>query len=209
MPLIRKETIDQHTILCVWRCSESIEELQPKAVLDDEDLERLNGFLNLKRRIHFLTVRIMCKEVTGSSKILYNQEGKPTLDQKDCQISISHSHDFVAVLFGDTSKIGIDIQRIDPKVLRIQDRFMNPHEKQLIEVNNIEQLTIFWSAKESIYKIHGDPSVFFLQHIEIHVDQGFQSPNLTARINHQLYSEIHHLKFEILENYVLVYTVVE
>lgn len=209
MPLIRKETIDPHTVLCVWKCHETFEELRSKAVLDGKDLETLNGYRNHKRRLHFLIVRIMCMEITGFSKILYNKEGKPSIYQKDHEISISHSHDYVAVLFSSSPKVGVDIQRIEPKVLRIQDRFMNPYEKQLIAVNNIEQLTVFWSAKESIYKIHGDPSVFFLQHIEINVDQGFQSPNLTARINHQLYSEIHHLKFEILENYVLVYTVVE
>jgi phosphopantetheinyl transferase len=207
VPLIKKESIEKETSLYVWKCVENIEELRSLVVIDEDDLVKLNNFGNPNRKIHFLIIRIICQQLTGSSKIHYNDEGKPFIASTNKHISISHSHDYVAVLLSANPNIGLDIQRKEEKIIRIRERFLNLQENQLIDPNNIEQLTILWCAKESIYKIHGDPTVFFKEHITIHSSSGFQSPHLTAELNHTLYSDIHHLKFEILENYVLVYTV--
>jgi phosphopantetheinyl transferase len=209
VPLIKKESLDKGTSLCVWKCGETIDQLRSLAAIDKDDLVKLNKFGNPNRKIHFLIVRIICKQMTGSSKIHYNDEGKPFITATNKHISISHSHDYVAVLLSVNSNIGLDIQRKEEKIIRIRERFLNLRENKMIDTNNIEHLTILWCAKESVYKIHGDPNVFFKEHITIQSTSGFQSPHLTAELNHTLYSDIHHLKFEILENYVLVYTVFE
>ena len=209
MPVFKDHQIHSNTKLGVWHCTESIQQLLEIANLDKEDQIKCASFKNDQRQKHFIAVRILCEILIGPSKILYREGGKPSLLDDGQHISISHSHDYVAVLISSSPQIGIDIQQIEDKILRIRNRFVNDDDKLIIDFHNTEDLTLLWCVKESLYKINGDPTVFFNEHMRIDKLTSKLDSRIEASINHDLYHGKHQFKFEILENYVLVYTVFE
>lgn len=207
MPVFKEKQIGTETILGVWKCDETANELLSLINLDKEDESRLDDFTNETRKIHFLAVRVLCQHLIGTAKIHYNQDGKPLKQIVNRHISISHSHEYVAVLISSSPYVGLDIQRMEDKILRIRDRFVNATEQAQIDFDNITQLTLIWCVKESIYKIHGDRNVFFKEHIVIKKMPLADTSRFQVALNHHLYQGIHRMEYEILENYVLVYTV--
>ena len=83
---------------------------------------------------------------------------------------------------------------------------MSEEEKKLIDFDNINDLTVLWCIKESIYKIHGDRNLFFKEHIRLESVLNQGNDGLKVRIDHHHYHGVYVLKYEFLENYVLVYT---
>ena len=48
--------------------------------------------------------------------------------------------------------MGIDLQTVNEKILRIVDKFTNQTEKKLMDENNLEDMTQLWTIKEAAYK---------------------------------------------------------
>jgi phosphopantetheinyl transferase len=85
-----------------------------------------------------------------SDDLIYNKAGAPFL-KNGLKISISHSGLFVAVCLSK-EKMGIDLQIVNKKILKVVDKFTNQIEKKLIDENNLEKLTQLWTIKEAAYK---------------------------------------------------------
>ena len=85
-----------------------------------------------------------------SDDLIYNKDGAPFL-KNGLKISISHSGLFVAVCLSK-EKMGIDLQTINEKILKVVDKFTNQIEKMLMDENNLEKLTQLWTIKEAAYK---------------------------------------------------------
>ncbi len=193
----------------IWHCVESEEELKSMITLDANDNTKVNSFVNEKKKRHFLSTRLLCKELINCKTIRYNSDGKPYCDPVNQYLSVSHSHDYVAVIASSSPFIGIDIQREEEKILRIRDRFVNDTEREQIDFNNVSELTLIWCVKESIYKIHGDRNVFFKEHICIENLPKPGESRFDVRLDHHLYNSVHRMERQHIENYILVYTVFE
>ena len=85
-----------------------------------------------------------------SDDLIYNKNGAPFL-KNGLKISISHSGLFVAVCLSN-EKMGIDLQTVNEKILKVVDKFTNQIEKKLMDENNLEKLTQLWTIKEAAYK---------------------------------------------------------
>jgi phosphopantetheine--protein transferase-like protein len=97
----------------------------------------------------------------------YSPEGQPFLAQNSsCVISISHSKTWHAMLFyfltpqekanNSQIKIGIDIEKISPKVKKVAHKFLTPPEQALLNTFHTDlAFTLAWSAKETIIKMFG------------------------------------------------------
>ena len=48
--------------------------------------------------------------------------------------------------------MGIDLQTVNEKILKLVDKFTNQIEKKLMDENNLEKLTQLWTIKEAAYK---------------------------------------------------------
>ena len=206
MPLFKRRKIGDHSVLGIWECSETLEELLSLVILDAKDRTKLAAFTNPKRKIHFLSVRVLFEIISGNSKICYDENGKPFQKGANHAISISHSHDFVAILISPSPFIGIDIQRKQDNILRIRNRFINEFEKRSFDYDNIDDLTLIWCAKECVYKIHGDRNVFFKEHMT--VERVIKDDSrIKVQLSHHLYPGIHRFESETIGNHVLVYSV--
>ena len=53
------------------------------------------------------------------------------------------------------NKIGIDVEKFNPKILKVIDKFTYENERGFIPEDKADTFyTIIWSVKESMYKIH-------------------------------------------------------
>lgn len=151
-----------------------------KTYLTKDEHHRFHEFTSRKRQVEWLGGRICAKyaanqlieptkEVDHAEwqnwSVIADEHGKPLIksNQKEFAnpalcISISHS-DRLAVAIAAHFPCGIDIQKIVPTTLKVQDRFSIPEERSLLEKSNglksldeNTRLTILWSAKEAIRK---------------------------------------------------------
>ena len=104
-------------------------------------------------------------------QIQLNPAGKPSLPEGMPQFSISHTKGFAAGIISAETPVGIDIESISPRVLKIEKKFLNPHEFVLLatfsEQDRIVFASLFWSIKETVYKCWGNGGVDFSEQIRI------------------------------------------
>lgn len=92
--------------------------------------------------------------------ISFNEHGKPSLSNMipDLFFNISHSGDYIVVAFSD-QQIGIDIERIGQRRMKVARRFYHPAEVETLETTPLrDQDSLFfqlWSIKESFLKYTG------------------------------------------------------
>lgn len=103
-------------------------------------------------------------------KIQLNPAGKPFLPE-GIQFSISHTRGFAAGIVSAEMPVGIDIEFISPRVLKIEKKFLNSQEYALLdplsEQDRIVFSSLFWSIKETVYKCWGNGGVDFAEQIRI------------------------------------------
>ena len=116
-------------------------------------------------------------------QIQLNPAGKLFLPEGMPQFSISHTKGFAAGIISTVLPVGIDIEFISPRVLKIEKKFLNAQEYALLdplsERDRIIFASLFWSIKETVYKCWGNGGVDFSEQIKIqsfsHQDQGTAS----------------------------------
>jgi 4'-phosphopantetheinyl transferase EntD len=140
-------------------------------------------------------------------EILYKESGKPYL-LSDVSISISHSYDWLVVLFSfNGNDVGVDIEKARDKILNIKEKFLSTEELNNLQDAPIEKYTICWSAKEAIYKALDREGLNFAEQIFI---EDFTYSHTGGKINVFVrglnLEKKHTLHYQVLDNYILVYT---
>ena len=219
MSLYLNRNIDNDTILGIWKIEEIFNWFISQSQLNNEDRQFVNHYKSEQRKIHWLSTQLLLRHLLNSKKkveINYDQNGKPHLTDSMYEISISHSNKFVAIQLSKTCA-GIDIQQVTQKIKRIATKFMNAQEINSLEENNyIEQLHVYWGAKETLYKIYGKRALHFKKNLLIEpfeykgkgvingcISIGKMKPHLTG--DHPIGWETYSLHYEKIENYMLVY----
>ncbi len=154
------------TVQKIEKSSEELFSLLEKKEWYLSDLQQLN---TEKRKQEWLLARILIKQLCGEEKkILYTSSGKPYLEDKSFQISISHTKNYVAVIADKENSVGIDIEYISERVKKIRSRFMSlSEENNLCKELEIEHLLLHWSAKETLFKIIDEEDIDFREHLHI------------------------------------------
>ena len=173
-------------------------------------LLNLNEFANsidikAKREIETQGKNHLIKHLIGTTVIIdYDEKGKPFLTNDPRHISISHSHDKLAIIVNEKESTGIDIELIRDKVLKIKHKFLSASE--LKDANdNIEKLLIYWAAKETLYKIYGLKEVDFIEHLFVKPFTKHNLGTIIGEIRLPNFAESFHLNYQIIDDYVLVY----
>ena len=84
--------------------------------------------------------------------IIYNKYGKPYLENYNLYYNISHSKDYVIVVFSD-KKIGVDIEYIHGNI-NTKNIFCNKEEIEYID-NDLTKLFDIFTYKEAYIKMQG------------------------------------------------------
>lgn len=163
-----------------------------------------------KKRIEWLAGRYLVYQLSNGDLCHVDQYGKPFLTESNLEISISHSGSLAAVGIS-RNIIGVDVQKITPQIQRIAHKFLRPEEKACLNkpstTQEIEQLHVFWGAKEALYKAYGKKQLDFRKHISVTPFEYQDLPKVQV-IEGQVQKNAYHQQFAItyqkLGDYMLV-----
>jgi len=207
MAIILNEPFNEDGILGMWEITEDFDTLMSMVTLDDKDLERLESFKNYQRKLEWLSVRVLLNSLTDKdSRIVYGPERKPYLHNNSHNISISHSRDFTAILLNKKRRVGLDLEFMSDKVLRIAEKFMRPEELVSIDKNQeIYHLYLHWCAKEALYKICDKVDINFVTNLKIEPFKPKERGLIIGVVNNSYMNEKFTLNYFTHKNYAIVW----
>jgi 4'-phosphopantetheinyl transferase len=204
MPTYWQNTEPGYSII-VWQCTESMEDLKNNISLTAVEESAWNSFKSETRKKEFLTVRHALKVISNLEAITYDSNGKPHL--KNGFISISHSHEFIAVMVSNISGIGIDIEIISPRILNLSKKFLSPDEIKNIHIGDpLEKIHVMWGAKEVLYKIHSIGNLIFKENLCVHPFDYSSKGKLSATIQKKGFEETFQIQYEAIKGYMLTWS---
>ena len=206
MPLYKTIKPNNHTSIYVWKIEESFDGLSKDMLLTERSKNRIQSMKSELHQRGFLSVRHLLKEAGYSDfDLFYNGNGKPHLTDGK-HISITHSFTFSALIVSDV-EVGIDIEMNREKIKIIQHKFVN-FERGFIhkDDNYIQQLTVIWGAKESLYKIYPHGGLTFKNDIDINSFE-MKNKKTTGCIHTEGWNKKYDIYFEQIENFTLVYAI--
>lgn len=208
MPFERK-IISSSGIIGIWDLSDSLEHLISLCQVTNTEKQKFEKLTIEKRKKEFLATRILLHQLSDKTQeIAYQKTGKPFLKNNSQNISISHSADYATVFLSDKN-IGIDVERTTRNIDKIAKRFLHPEEQEFIEegINQQQAKTLFWSAKEAIFKCSSAQEVQFNKHIRIKPFPIAKDGDFHGSLLLNNKKEKFCLHYTFLKNNVLVYCV--
>lgn len=208
MPFYKEILFPSSTKAYIWKITEDYNDLFRAVLLKDSSLFRLEKMKSESHQKGFMAVRMLLQHLGYNDFDLeYDETGKPHLkseirNQKS-EISISHSGEFSAVAISQ-EKIGIDMEKMKEKVLKIAPRFMDvSHLENLSIDDQIKKSTIIWGVKESIFKLKNEVGISFPDHI--YEDQfTLNDKKCCAQLHFNNKIENFDIAFDFVEDYALV-----
>ena len=167
MPFFYQQNINETRHLAIWSITEPIS-------FFETDVQLALDIQNEERKLQHLAVRLLFKLMMPEadlSKMVMADNGKPYLQGVPFHFSFSHCKGYAAVAVSDTDSIGIDIEIIHPRILKVAHKFLNESEKAMIadlsESEQLQQMAFFWAAKEAMYKQHEQLGIDFANHFNV------------------------------------------
>jgi 4'-phosphopantetheinyl transferase EntD len=167
MPLFYQHNINETTKLGIWHITEEEDFFLQKVPLKRD-------VSHAQKRLQHLAGRYLLTELFTDfplEEILIADTKKPYLDDEKYHFSISHFGYYAAAIVSSTNRVGVDVERASPTIEKIRNKFLSDEESAIafegIEKSGhrLRQLTLLWSAKETIFKWYSLGKVNFRQHI--------------------------------------------
>lgn len=138
------------------------------------------------KKLEYLASRLLVKHMVHSFAELYHglskdEYGKPFLNGSSVHVSLSHSYPYVAAIIDRNRNVGIDIEQIKPKLLKVAPRFLSEQEVH-DAASNLEKLCVYWCAKEALIKIYGKNDLFLRENLRIEPFSMGKRGEITGRI---------------------------
>ena len=202
MPLHKTIKPNKNTTVIVWKIEEDLSFLED-IYLNENSKNRISKMKSEVHKKGFLSVRHLLKHLGYTDNdLFYTEDGKPHLKDGK-RISISHSFNFSALIVSN-QVIGIDIEKNREKIKRIASKFIGNETDFLNDDKLIEQLTVIWGAKESLFKIHPDGGLNFKHHLPIDTFKLTDKRTRGWIIKDNFY-EVFNIYFEFIDDFTLVY----
>jgi len=208
MGCITKHYLNESSILGVWKIEEDIKTLLEMVELDADDRKKYKGFTSTSRKLEFLSVRALLRELLGKdARIVYNKNNKPFLKDGSRFISISHSNKLTAILCSTNEKVGIDLEYMSSNIGAIAFKFLNRKEKVTKDTENRKyHLYLHWCAKEALYKICDKEGISIRKNIIIENFDIKDSGEIKGKVHTKKINESFDLFYTRYDNYAIVWT---
>jgi 4'-phosphopantetheinyl transferase len=166
MPLTHQFYISSEICIAIWRVTETpayfLKRLPPQNADEHALLARMQPKSQAERLASRYLLHLLKSDAYTFQKDTY---GKPflhnSLNIKDFEISLSHSHGRVAVICAPRL-CGIDIQKEDLRLTKLQSKFLSESERASLNPPfELSDLHVYWGAKEALYKAYGERGVDF------------------------------------------------
>lgn len=207
MPLFQNIPIDDGQI-GIWQFAETSDELMNQIQLTDSERTELGKYSFEKRKIEWLSVRLMLKQIIGPNfSIDYTLAGKPLLKHDRYRfLSVTHARNYAAVIVHERFEVGIDLEHSGRNYNYISKRYLSDQEMERTNGNALMQC-LYWCAKEAVFKVVPDEGVDFRADILISPFNPEKDQNFPARYTRSGFINEYTLYFRIFDQYGLVWVV--
>ena len=209
MPLLFSRQLNEHTILGAWSITERADELLP-ALPTGISPELMLEQAHPRRQKEWLASRVLVysllQQFTSDTPIVQrNTHGKPIFEQAPYYVSISHSPGLAAVILSSKYEVGIDVELLSPKALRVADKFLSEDEKNYT-CGEADKTCLYWSAKETLYKMYSQRKLFFKENLLLQPDPETENL-LLGRVQTDNFSKLYQLHYEVLQQHIRTYCI--
>ncbi len=211
MPLTKIEETNRGGLWGLWNIKESVSDLYGNLNPEGPDLERYHQKQNDKTKREFLASRLLVSLLLKEVNLNYqgvtrDDNNKPHLVGTEYKLSISHSDNYAAALIDPVKPAGIDIQIVQDKIMNLGGRIFSPEELSDAG-DDVVKSTVYWSAKEVLYKIQGRKGINFVDHLKIAPFELNRHGHIGASICKEEVACDVELEFKLYDNFVVVYSV--
>lgn len=177
MPLFYQHNINQDTKLAIWHIEEPESFFLERVPLKRDVSHPFKRLQHLAGRylLSFLFEDFPLKEIRVADT------RQPFLASEKYHFSISHCGEYAAAIVSGASRVGVDIERITPRIETVAGKFLTEDEAHYFNEDyalfleqwglrgrmHQEFLTLIWSAKEAIFKWYGRGELDFRQHMQL------------------------------------------
>lgn len=195
MPIFFQHQINENTRLGVWKIEEA-EEFFKGNVPVHRDVTHPH------KRLQHLAGRFLLQFLFPDfpyQLIQIADTRKPFLAGEQYHFSISHCADYAAAIVSRNRRVGIDVELMRPLVTQIIPKFLSEQERNMLYRQTIlQQSTLMWSAKESVFKWYGEGAVDFRQHIQLQrihegsetIDCFFTKTNTALTVHYRKFDQL-------------------
>lgn len=210
MPLLHTRELDSHTLMGVWALEEQPEELLgalPAHLSPEESLAQAHP----KRQREWLASRVLAYQLLRRFTdeplpLLRDATGKPVLRKPGFHLSITHSPRLAAVILSERYDVGIDIELISQKALRVADKFLTAQERSYT-ADDEQRTCLYWSAKETLYKMYSQRQLTLKENLLVEPAPGPENNLLQGYVITDNFSKLYQIHHEQLLGHVLTYSI--
>lgn len=171
MPLVYQQNINEAARMAVWHITEDENFFMGRLMLP-------STITHPQKRLQHLAGRFLLLELYEAfpiELIRIADTRKPYLPDEAYHFSISHCGQYAAALVSNRNRVGVDIEIVSEKVLRLKDKFLSEPDQLALQelipgqspLTQTQVYTLAWSVKETIFKWIGSGAVGFKNHIHI------------------------------------------
>jgi phosphopantetheinyl transferase len=160
MPLLYQQNINEHIIWALWRVDEPVDFF----ALEGYEANRISHPQKRKQHLAGRYVLKMLLPDLDLKTISVAENKKPFIMGSEIDFSITHSDNLVGVIVGRGTRVGMDIEFANQRVLDLSHKFMTTADFSTFyndDFSDQEKATIAWTMKESAFKLNGIPGVDF------------------------------------------------
>lgn len=202
MALVLNKSIANDCYFMVWKLEESADFYKNNLGEVNWKIEEYLQISHPHKQIEWLASRFLAKKLAESLNINYwglikDAYNKPYLQDSHHHLSISHTATHVATAIHLHKPIGIDLEKVTERLHIIKHKFLTESERSQTN-DKIEILCIFWSAKESLYKLYGKRGVHFQKELLI-MNFSILKPTFKGKIaieNFEYLADIHYFHLD-------------
>lgn len=162
MPQMYIHSPNETTRLAVWHITEPVTFFNTVVTAG-------KNITHPHKRLQHLCARYLLQQLAPGfpmAAIVAEQYHKPFLPGHPWYFSVSHCDDYAAAIVSTTQPVGIDVETVEQRVLKIRHKFLTDFEEQILindcpALDDIQRLTLAWSAKETMFKWLGQSGVDF------------------------------------------------
>jgi len=210
MPIVWSKNLAEKGKIAIWEISESDEELYSMLQLDEKEEQHFQA-LSKARQKQWLGSRVLLRTLLQTEEYIaltIDEHRKPSLNNLPFEISISHANHMTAVIIYQGKKVGIDIEKISERILKIKNKFLSSEELKFIAAaNELEQLHVCWGAKESLFKLYGKGSLPFIEGIKIAAFKYGKTAEVAASIAIPAYHQSFNVEYLKYEDFMLTWVI--
>lgn len=206
MPLEKLDLTPEKRAWGIWKIMEDEQSLLNQ-VSDYESISET--ITHPQKRLEFIAGRVLARNLLEAlgrpfEGVVKDVYGKPFFKQNTFQLSLSHSYPYVAALTDIHQSVGIDLEQIKKKLLKIAPRVLHPSEQQDAGHDEIKHC-IYWCAKEALVKIYGKKDLVFSEHLLIQPFKLEKEGHLVGKIIINETETSVPLQYFVYDNFVVVF----